>query len=288
MTARGHFDGCRRLVKVSGAGYVHRPMSDPIAPLIENLHAEGRLRVWSLVITVFGDLVQHRGGAISSARLGRLLRRVGVEQGTMRTAMSRLGQDGWVTSERRGRSSLYRLSADGVARFAPATARIYAAPRLSAVSEWSLSVSLAGGVRLEPSSEATGHPDLQVTGRIATLTPEYRSGLLGDGHRAALAALGADLAALASARPKVPVDAAAARMLLVHRWRRIVLRYPDVAAELMPDDTPLADPRGAVASAYAGIAPLAERWLDSDEEYLEAMPAADGRFPDRFGGLQQA
>ncbi|NBR89524.1 MAG: phenylacetic acid degradation protein, partial [Rhodobacteraceae bacterium] len=42
---------------------------DPLAPLIDALHAEGRLRVWSLVITVFGDSVQHRGGRISTARL---------------------------------------------------------------------------------------------------------------------------------------------------------------------------------------------------------------------------
>lgn len=37
---------------------------DPLAPLITAVHTEGRLRVWSLVITVFGDLVQHRGGAV--------------------------------------------------------------------------------------------------------------------------------------------------------------------------------------------------------------------------------
>ena len=50
---------------------------DPLSPLVEALHSEGRLRVWSLVITVFGDLVQHRGGQISTARLGQLLGRVG-------------------------------------------------------------------------------------------------------------------------------------------------------------------------------------------------------------------
>ena len=81
-------------------------MQDPLAPLIASLHAQGRLRVWSLVITAFGDLVQHRGGEISLARLGRLLGRIGVEQGALRTALSRLARDGWVLSTRRGRASL--------------------------------------------------------------------------------------------------------------------------------------------------------------------------------------
>lgn len=266
-------------------------MSDPVAPLIESLHAQGRLRVWSLVITVFGDLVQYRGGAISSARLGRLLRRAGVEQGTMRTAMSRLGQDGWVSSERRGRSSLYRLSAQGLERFAPATARIYAAPRSAPVTEWVLSVGLSGGipsVTLGPADDATVSGDACVVGRLATLSDAYRAASLGAAHRVALAALAADLAALERAAFAEPLDAAVARLLLVHRWRRIVLRYPDIAWELMPHDTPLSDPRGAVATAYARIAPQAEAWLDSAEDDLEPMPPADARFALRFGGLQRA
>ncbi|MEH6752122.1 MAG: PaaX family transcriptional regulator, partial [Paracoccaceae bacterium] len=112
---------------------------DPLDPVITALHAESRLRVWSLVITVFGDCVQHRGGAISTARLGRLLGRIGVEPGALRTALSRLGRDGWVDSERTGRLSHYRLSPSGLARFTEATSRIYAAPRLSPVTAWSLS-----------------------------------------------------------------------------------------------------------------------------------------------------
>lgn len=266
-------------------------MSDPIAPLIESLHAQGRLRVWSLVITAFGDLVQHRGGAMSSARLGRLLGRVGIEQGTMRTAMSRLGQDGWVSSERRGRSSLYRLSDEGLAKFAPATTRIYAPPRREPVTDWALSVSLSGGapeIRLTPAEEPGGDADLRLTGRIEVLSDAYRAALLSDSHRAALDGLARDLKALHSVPITAPLDAAAARMLLIHRWRRIVLRYPQFPAELMPADSPLADPRQAVADAYGRIAPLAEVWLGSADGDLEAMPEAADRFALRFGGAQRA
>lgn len=265
-------------------------MSDPIAPLIENLHAQGRLRVWSLVITAFGDLFQHRGGAVSSGRLGRLLGRVGVEQGTMRTAMSRLGQDGWVSSERRGRLSLYRLSQEGLDTFAPATARIYAAPRRAPVAEWALAATLTGGapeLRLTPADEA-GPADLLVTGQLARLSDAWRATLLPEAHRAALDGLARDLRALHTTVISDPLDAAAARMLLIHRWRRIVLRYADLPPELMPADTPLAEPRRQVAETYARIAPLAETWLDTAEDDPDRLPPADGRFALRFRGPQQA
>lgn len=264
---------------------------DPLAPLIDSLHGQGRLRVWSLLITVFGDLVQHRGGQISSARLGRLLGRVGVEPGAMRTALSRLGRDGWVESRRQGRSSLYRLSRQGIARFAPATSRIYAPPRLGPVAAWAVVVRFdASGnerVTLMPAGEAPDGADLCVTGALEQVSTAWRAALLDTGHRAALTGLAADLTALEAA-PDAPLDAAAMRMLLIHRWRRLVLRFPEIAPELMPPDAPLADPRAAVARTYARLAPQAEAWLDSDADGLAPMQAADAGFARRFRSVESA
>ena len=66
---------------------------DPIEPLINAFHAGGRPRVWSLVVTIFGDAVLHRGGCIATLRLQELLERVGIEAGALRTALSRLARD---------------------------------------------------------------------------------------------------------------------------------------------------------------------------------------------------
>ena len=257
---------------------------DPLAPLLSSLHADGRPRVWSLVITVFGDLVQHRGGVISTARLGVLLGRIGVEPGALRTALSRLGRDGWVTSERAGRTSLYRLTAEGEQSFAPATARIYAPPQ-GPVATWALHVRLTpqGPVAgLVPAGQAPGDADCVVTGDLTRITEDWRQSLLEPGQRAALGRLAADLDALRALPLSDPLDAAAARMLLIHRWRRIVLRYPEPMADLMSGDTPLRDPRAAVAAAYLRLAPAAEGWLDADLGDQASMRPADGRFARRF------
>ncbi|MDR9485184.1 MAG: PaaX family transcriptional regulator C-terminal domain-containing protein [Sediminimonas sp.] len=265
---------------------------DPLAPLIDALHSEGRLRVWSLVITVFGDSVQHRGGRISTARLGRLLGRVGVEQGALRTALSRLARDGWVTSERIGRSSVYRLSQSGLSRFTEATGRIYAAPRAAPVGEWVLALGpeqpglpLGGGWMLRPADKNTDNiptPYCAVTGALSELSDDMREAILGEGQRAALEALARDLDILEGLSLD-PFDAAAARTLLIHRWRRIVLRYPEPPNEVLPHDlcSP-APPRARVARAYLALSPAAERWFDQCGEDVLAMPCSPTSLDWRF------
>lgn len=262
---------------------------DPLDPVITALHAESRLRVWSLVITVFGDCVQHRGGAISTVRLGRLLGRIGVEPGALRTALSRLGRDGWVDSERSGRLSHYRLSPSGLARFTEATSRIYAAPRQTPVEIWSLSsegtsqTALAlGGLWLSPADVPQEEkPAFRLVGRLTDLTPVMRDSLISADHATALRRLRDDLERFA-ALPADPLTHAAARTLLIHRWRRIVLRYPDLPPDLLPGDLGGDDPRARVAAVYRYLTPATEHWLDSAEGEIAAMPPADDSLHRRF------
>ncbi|WP_371055591.1 PaaX family transcriptional regulator C-terminal domain-containing protein [Rhodosalinus sp. K401] len=270
---------------------------DPLAPVIAALHAESRPRVWSLVITVFGDSVQPRGGSIATVRLQRLMERVGVTSGTLRTALSRLRRDGWVETERTGRHSRYRLSAEGLARFAPATARIYAPPVTAPVTEWTLcqgceeeaGFPVAPGLRLLPGKAPEG-ATLAVTGQLSALAPGMREALLPPEQQAAIAALLADVAALDG--PEMgPLDAAAARTLLVHRWRRLVLRWPEPPAELLPEalrPRAAASPRAAVARIYHALTPAADAWFDTPLDDVPPMPPAGPATAARFGGPAQA
>lgn len=262
---------------------------DPLAPLLTTLHADGRLRVWSLVITVFGDSVQLRGGRVTSARLGRLLARIGVEPGALRTALSRLARDGWVESARDGRFSHYRLTAGGKARFTDATSRIYAAPRAE-VDDWALSLDTRpddtvphlGGLSLRPADAPAPPARFRLSGKITTLAPDLTcADLLTPDHLSALDALRRDLEGLDALND--PLDAAAARILLIHRWRRIVLRHPEVLAPLLPPGWAKA-PRAAVAQAWHALTPQAEAWWDRGNPDLPPMPAPDPALWARFGG----
>jgi phenylacetic acid degradation operon negative regulatory protein len=262
---------------------------DPVAPLIASLNAEGRPRVWSIVITIFGDLVQHRGGRIATARLQKILERIGIEGGTMRTALSRLAADGWLDRDRQGRNSFYHLTTSGQEKFAPAAGRIYAAPRRDPVMEW----TLAGGDTAPPDATPVGPgfwllparhlPDhLCVTGALASFPAAFAKKVLTPEHTCAIETLYADIDSIGETALS-PLDAVAARTLLIHRWRRLVLRFPDIPQQLLPAPFLSPCPRTRIARVYAHLSAPSEPWLDSDENRLDPMPPVDATFGTRFG-----
>ncbi|MDI3337578.1 PaaX family transcriptional regulator C-terminal domain-containing protein [Defluviimonas aestuarii] len=255
---------------------------DPLAPLIDALHAEGRLRVWSLVVTVMGDAVQPRGGRIAAARLQDLLGRIGVEPGALRTALSRLVADGWLIRERNGRTSHYRLSGQGQAEYGPAAAAIYAAPGAEPEC-WTIAlgddvggISLGGGLWLV-AGNVPAEAALAVSGAL-TVSAEMRETLCPPDRLATLERLATDLDALEGARLD-PQDAMAARIILIHRWRRIVLRHGDLPDAVLP--ARLSGLRSRVGTVYHALLPTSERWLETGDAPL---PAADTGLAHRFAG----
>ncbi len=265
---------------------------DSLEPLITALHNEGRLRVWSLVVTVFGDAVQQRGGRIATLRLQRLLERVGVEAGTMRTALSRLTSDGWVLRDREGRNSFYRLSESATTEIAAATRNFYARPTSGKIREWVMASGETppiGGLKVATNTWLMAGDDLPdlsnhvcVKGALTAFPQGFRKRILSTVHLEALTALSNDINALKGVQLS-PLDAMAARMLLIHRWRRIVLRFPDIPPELLAADAPLSNPRQAVADAYLQLVGPSEDWLGGSVHGMTPMPASDSAFTHRFG-----
>ena len=77
------------------------------------------LRAGSLIVTVFGDAIVPRGGSLWLGALLDIMALFGSEAGLVRTALSRLVQDGLFERSRAGKNSYYRLSPQG----APAVVR---------------------------------------------------------------------------------------------------------------------------------------------------------------------
>ena len=93
------------------------------------------LKAWSVIITFFGDSIAPRGGAVSAPTIQTVMSALGIGAGTVRTALSRLAKDGWVTRQKIGRNSFYRLSDTGQAPFSVAAAVIYAGAQNQKVSQ---------------------------------------------------------------------------------------------------------------------------------------------------------
>src|SRR6185437_497276 len=90
-------------------------------------------RTGSIVITVFGDAIVPRGGSVWLGTLLEFFQGLDIDSGVVRTAMSRLATDGWLTREKIGRNSFYRLAEKGRETFEAATRHIYDPPP----SDWS-------------------------------------------------------------------------------------------------------------------------------------------------------
>src|ERR1700726_2924149 len=114
--------------------------STAAAELVARFRRQRPLRGGSLIVTIFGDSIMPRGGAVALGSLIALSAPFGLNERLVRTATARLAKDGWLEGRRAGKLSEYHLSHDGRERFAEATKRIYSEPDKAWSGRWTLVV----------------------------------------------------------------------------------------------------------------------------------------------------
>lgn len=263
--------------------------ADALEALIDDLHRQGRLRVWSLAITIFGDAVSPRGGIVALSVLQDIMQRLRIEPGALRTAMSRLAAEGWIDRQKQGRLSFYRFEGKGRHAFDQATRRIYAAGPPHWDGSWTIAVGhpgeavaneqglveagfekIASNVFLQAKKKPNENPALDGMLVFAAETnqlPDWISALwsvseISAAYQSLNTRLLPLLGALENDSRLVGIDAMAARTLLIHHWRRIVLRDPGLPAELLPKDWAGGSTRDTVRRIYNLLGPASEDWLD--------------------------
>ena len=263
-------------------------MSDFVTDLLNQFHARIPIRAGSLIVTLFGDAVVPRGGHLALASLLEIMRAFRVSETLVRTAMSRLVAEGLFERKKIGRNTFYSLSASGQQAFAEAARKIYGAPP----GQWDGRFDL---VLLEGSAAERADARVQWQGRgYGVLTPDLVLGVGGGEPEAALH-LSAEAADIGTARAlatrawpvedlairyrhfnemfagtrdalagrSAPDDLAClvVRILLIHQYRRIVLRDPLLPPSLVPGDWPGQEAHALCAAIYAAVADSADRWL---------------------------
>lgn len=286
------------------------PQPAALLRIIDQLKREPS-RTGSIVITVFGDAIVPRGGSVWLGTLLQFFKALDIESGVVRTAMSRLAADGWLQRERVGRNSFYRLAEKGRETFAAATRHIYDPPPSDFSGRFELiligdgedreaareALKNAGfgsplpGVWVAPLGvaiplEALGAIRLQVSaddesGRrlVSESWPLSRTADAYLKFIRAFAPLREEIAQLAEG------DAFVARILLIHHYRRVVLRDPLLPAPLLPADWPGSAARSLCGDIYRALLSPSEQWLGRHGANLsgplpEARPALWRRFGD--------
>lgn len=207
----------------------------PVCPAVSKLRGLGPVKVWSLLVTVFGDLASAHDGRLSGAQLTRLFDAMGIRGEALRVALHRLRKEGWIVSERRGRTSAYSMSAKGLQETAAARARIYRGPD-GGPSHWRLlltrgpcpegTIRLSNGAALQPAGSPPPRADAWV---IPVPVGEIPAWVAGDILPGELTDVAADLVTVLQNRGG-PSHASGAyqrmaeRILILHQWRRLALR----------------------------------------------------------------
>jgi len=93
-------------------------------------------RAKSLVVTLFGDAIAPRGGAIRLKNLIELLGPFEVNERLVRTSVFRLVQEDWLETIRNGRESSYRLTRTGFRRLEHAYEKVYRRPAAAWDGTW--------------------------------------------------------------------------------------------------------------------------------------------------------
>ena len=239
------------------------------------------LRVWSFIVTLFGDLARGPRDRLSGTMLTAMAARVGIKPASMRVALHRLRKDGWIDSQRAGRASLYFLTRHGRAQSLEATKRIYA-PVEQAPESWHVLIAppdqrpvpaaagkpvieILPGVLLGTGPAPARRGFLHLQGQIGPVPDWVRAALVSDDLRRDYARFEQKLGRVEKALPEhlTPLDIAVLRGLIVHGWRRLLLRHPQ-----MPDD--FLGPQCRISPCRAKVMALLDRLGPAELRALEA------------------
>lgn len=265
-------------------------MPQPLDRIIAELKREPS-RTGSIVITVFGDSIVPRGGAVWLGTLLEFFGLLDIDGGVVRTAMSRLAADGWLERNKVGRNSFYRLNEKGRQTFDTATRHIYDPPPSDWTGRFEL-LLIGNGEDRETAREALKNagfgsplPGVWVAPSGAPI-PDEASGAIRlevaaedeSGRRLLRESWPLDRTAgayqkfmstfeplrtwLAHGETLTDADAFIARILLIHYYRRVVLRDPLLPTALLPPDWPGSAARKLCGEIYRGVLAPSEQWLD--------------------------
>src|SRR5579871_3274121 len=266
-------------------------MPHPLARIIEQLKREPS-RTGSIIITVFGDAIVPRGGSVWLGTLLEFFEMLDIDASVVRTAMSRLTADGWFERNKVGRNSFYRLVSKGRLTFDIATRHIYDSPPSDWTGRFELlligngedrdasreALKNAGfgsplpGVWAAPSGvpipeEAANAIRLEVSAEDDSgrklLSASWPLDRTADAYLKFMKTF-APLRALLDRDTLSDADAFTARILLIHHYRRVVLRDPLLPMALLPKDWPGTAARSLCGDIYRALLGASEQWLDRE------------------------
>jgi len=260
--------------------------------LVQQLLAEHNISAAAFIVTLYGDVVEPRGGVLWMGSIIHACAAVDISENQVRTAVSRLVRAGQFQGERIGRRSFYRLTEAARDEFNYAAEVIYA---LKDTQRWQLvyvgadeallrRLKRLGYVQLTPRL-AMG-PDhiplpnevvvwqidlLQGQEQFADFVAEYWDLTQ---YEQAYQQFIAQFQAVPQWVPALPAQLALTlRLLMVHQYRQVVLRTPYLPVSTVPEQQLELQARQLFARCYLQLSVLADQYIG------QAFENTDGNMP---------
>lgn len=273
----------------------------PLEPVLAHVRAEPS-RTWSIIISFFGDAIVPRNGNVWLGTLLAFFKGMEVGETVVRSAVSRLAAEDWLSRTKIGRNSFYHLADRGRETFARATERIYHPHRQSwsgTFDAWLVESSTRESLSaLEDAGFGQISPGLLIApggqtppGQVLASLPLTLGGIADNMRELASRAWKlSELAgfyqgfsevfsplrlALARGTTLSPLEAILARVLMIHEYRRIILRDPMLPAEILPVNWPGEAAQTLCAEVYAQLLAPSEAWLNTNALGEDFQPLSE-------------
>lgn len=283
--------------------------------LLERMH-NGNISSTALVVTFFCDVVTQHGGEIWLGSVIPALTPLGINERLTRTSVYRLVQDGWLESRKQGRRSFYRLTQTGQNYYQRAAQRIYTSNYPDWDGGWSLLFTalvpeekrdalkrglswlgyaqMAAGVHALPCNRTRTLDellaDLDLQGRVVQMQAQandiesLKELVLSRWKLDELQRLYKDFVSLyTEAQSALHTQKQAdghtlvlLRILMIHEYRRILLKDPELPAKMLPGNWEGHTARTLTAEIYRELTKPTATWV-RHELIISGVPMIDGR-----------
>lgn len=275
--------------------------SHPLDRFLLQRMRDGNISSTALVVTFFCDVVTQHGGEIWLGNIIRALSPLGINERLTRTSVFRLVKDDWLESRKQGRRSYYRLTRTGQNYYQRAAQRIYTCNNPGWDGGWSMLFTslvpeekrdalkrglswlgygqMAAGVYALPSNQAQTLDellaDLDLEDRVVQMQARADDAeslkklvlsrwKLDDLQHLYKEFISLYLNARKALHAKKPPDGHSMlllRILLIHEYRRILLKDPELPTEMLPENWEGHIAQTLTAVIYRELAEQTVNWV---------------------------
>ncbi|MEP4196349.1 MAG: PaaX family transcriptional regulator C-terminal domain-containing protein [Aliishimia sp.] len=208
------------------------------------LKSLGPPRVWSMLVSIFGDLEQEASTRIDGPLLTKLTDGMNIKPEAVRVALHRLRNDNWINSIKSGRTASHALTSDGLKQRNSAAPLIYS-PVSDLPAKWQIAILQSNDARQKAALDIAGFVPVAPRIYVANDGAQAPFGVIVSEGKVApdwaqdqvipseltaqfstlLTTLNTVKLRLTDADNLTALDRALLRCLIVHNWRRLVLRH---------------------------------------------------------------